>query len=157
MRSVFEMLNEMAVSSAIRESLWMVAAINATHLLFLAMFAGAVLVVDLRLVGYGFRDQPPAHVARDAQPWLISALIGLTITGSAQLVSNALRQYNSYLFWIKMTILLVALLYTFTLRRSVTLAEEAAVAPVVRKAVGLISLALWAAVIVSARLIGLFT
>jgi hypothetical protein len=121
------------------------------------MFAGAVLIVDLRLLGGGAKDQPVAHVARDAEPWLIAALIGLTITGIPQLIANALREYRSDLFWMKMAILLVAMIYTFTLRRNITLADERRVAPATRKAVGFVSLALWTAVLIHARLIGLFT
>ena len=154
---VFQAMNEMAVSVAIRESLWMIAVFNTLHLLFLVMFAGAVLIVDLRLLGRGARDQPLAHVARDAQPWLIGALIGLTMTGVPQLISNALREYRSYLFWMKMAILLVAVIYTFTVRRYVALADESRVAPATRKAVGFISLVLWTTVLIHARLIGLFT
>jgi hypothetical protein len=153
----FEAMNDLAISAAIRESLWMVAVINTLHLLFLVMFAGAVLIVDLRLLGRGAREQPLAHVARDAQPWLVAALIGLTLTGVPQFLSNALREYHSYLFWMKMAVLLVALVYTFTFRRRITLADETRVAPATRKAVGLVSIALWTAVVVQARLIGLFT
>jgi hypothetical protein len=51
----------------------------------------------------------------------------------------------------------VAVIYTFTLRRSVALADESRVAPATRKAVGFISLVLWTAVLIHARLIGLFT
>jgi hypothetical protein len=153
----FRAMNEMPVSAAIRESLWMTAVFNTLHLLFLVMFAGAVLIVDLRLLGSGAKDQPVAHVARDAEPWLIAALIGLTMTGIPQLIANALREYRSDLFWMKMAILLVAVIYTFTLRRNVTLADESRVAPATRKAVGFISLVLWTAVLIHARLIGLFT
>ena len=157
MLGMFQAMNEMAVSVAIRESLWMTAVFNTLHLLFLVMFAGAVLIVDLRLLGRGARDQPLAHIARDAQPWLIGALIGLTMTGIPQLISNALREYRSDLFWMKMAILLVAVIYTFTLRRYVALADESLVAPATRKAVGFISIVLWTAVLIHARLIGLFT
>jgi hypothetical protein len=157
MLSYFEAMNEMAISAAIRDSLWMVAVIDSLHLLFVVMFAGAVLVVDLRLLRGGAGDEPLSQVARDAQPWLIVALTGLTITGIPQILTNALREYHSYLFWTKMAILLVALIYTFTLRRRVTLADEARVPPAARKAAGLISIALWTSVIVPARLIGLFT
>jgi hypothetical protein len=153
----FEAMNDLDISAAIRESLWVIAVINTMHLLFLVMFAGAILIVDLRLLGRGTTGQPLAQVARDAQPWLIAALIGLTLTGIPQFLANALREYHSYLFWMKMAVLLVALVYTFTLRRHVTLAGETRVGPATRRAVGLISIALWTAVVIQARLIGLFT
>ena len=157
MLSYFEAMNNLAISAAIRESLWMVAVIDSLHLLFVVMFTGAVLIVDLRLLRNSAGDQPLSQVARDAQPWLIVALIGLTITGIPQILTNALREYHSYLFWMKMAVLLVALVYTFPLRRRVTLADEARVPASVRKTVGLISIALWTSVIIPARLIGLFT
>jgi putative copper export protein len=150
-------MNDLAISGAIRESLWAVAVINTLHLLFLVMFAGAILIVDLRLLGRGAREQALADVARDAQPWLIAGLVGLTLTGIPQLLSNALREYYSYLFWMKMAVLVVALIYTFTLRRRVTLSDEGRFAPTTLAAVGLVSIALWLAVVVQARLIGLFT
>ena len=153
----FEAMNAATMSVVIRDSLWMVGAINAMHLLFVVMFIGAVFMVDLRLIGADTAEPPLSEVARDAQPWLITALLGLTITGIPQLMSNAMREYNSYLFWMKMAVLLVALVYTFTLRRHVTLAGEARVGPATRRAVGLISIALWTAVVIQARLIGLFT
>lgn len=153
----FQAMNELAISYAIRDSVWMVAVIDSLHLLFVVMFAGAVLIVDLRLLRGGAGDEPLAEVARDAQRWLIVALAGLTITGIPQILTNALREYHSYLFWMKMAILLVALIYTFTLRRQVTLADEARVSPAARRAAGLVSIALWMSVIIPARLIGLFT
>src|SRR3981081_1940470 len=117
MLRVFEAMNQMAISSAIRESLWMTAVFDTMHLLFLGMFAGAVLIVDLRLRGRGARPQPLSDGARDAQPWLIAALIGLTMTGIPQLISNALREYRSDLFWMKMEIPLVALIDTVNVPR----------------------------------------
>ena len=156
MLTLFEAMNRTALSLAIRDSLWMVGVINAMHLLSVVMFVGAVLIVDLRLLGPEADDPPLSQVARDAHPWLIAGLIGLTVTGIPQMMTNALREYHSYLFWTKMAILAVALIYTFTLRRTVTQATTP-VAPSARKAVGVVSIALWVAVLIPARLIGLFT
>jgi len=99
--------------------------------------------------------QPLAQVARDAQPWLIGGFIGLLVTGIPQLLSLAMKEYYSSIFWLKMEFLLVAVIFTFTLRRKVTLADEARVGPFWAKVVGLVSIALWSAVAIQARLIGL--
>ena len=53
-----------------------VASINVTHLLCLVVFIGAVLVVDLRLLGTGMRRQPLSDVVRSAQPWLLGGFAG---------------------------------------------------------------------------------
>lgn len=153
----FEWLNNLAASRAINESLWIYPLVQAIHLLFLAMLAGAVLVVDFRLLGRGFTQQPITQVARDARPWLAWALIGLVITGVPQLMSNASREYHSEYFWMKMYFLAAALVFTFTIRRKVTQTDEARIGSAWRKLVGLTSIALWSGVAIPARLIGLFT
>jgi hypothetical protein len=150
---LFEWVSGLAVSRAIGESLWIYPLVQAIHLVFLAIFLGAVLVVDIRLLGRGFTQQPVAQVARDARPWLIGGLLGLVLTGIPQLMQNAMREYFAEFFWWKMYILLAAVIFTFTVRHRVT---QARVLPGYAKAVGLVSIALWAGVAISARLIGLF-
>jgi hypothetical protein len=53
--------------------------------------------------------------------------------------------------------LLLATIYTFTLRRRVTLAAEGRVGAAQAKLVGFVSTLLWASVAIPARLIGLFS
>jgi hypothetical protein len=152
----FEWLGALPVSKAINESLWIYAFVQAFHLLTLAVLLGAVLIVDLRLLGTGLTRQPLAQVARDARPWLIAGFLGMVVTGLPQLMSNASREYYSEFFWMKMYFLAAALIFTFTVRHRVTQADEARLGPIWGKAVGLVSIALWIGVIVPARLIGLF-
>src|SRR5262245_60467706 len=98
----FEWLAQLPASQAISASAWVYALVQAGHLMSLALFTGALLVVDLRLLGKGFRDQPIAQVAKGAQPWLVGSLVALVATGVPQLMSNAMREYGSEYFWIKM-------------------------------------------------------
>jgi hypothetical protein len=79
------------------------------------------------------------------------------LTGVPQLISNALREYYSPFFWTKMSMLALALIFTFTIRRRVVLSPEGAVSTGVRKLVGAASIVLWSGVAIPARLIGLFT
>jgi putative copper export protein len=152
----FEWLNNLPVSVAINESGWIAAVIQAFHLLALVLFTGGVLVVDLRLLGSGLTQEPVSRVARDSRPWLMWGLIGLTVTGIPQLMSLAQKEYDSEFFWVKMYFLVAALVFTFTVRRRVTQAEEARVGRFWSAVVGLVSIALWTGVVVPARLIGLF-
>jgi hypothetical protein len=131
--------------------------INVMHILALVVLFGSLLIVDLRLLGGGMTQQPVASVARAARPWLIGALICMLITGFPQILSLPIRQYYSPFFWLKMRLLLVALIFTFTLRHKVTVADPARVGPVWGKVVGLTSIALWTLVAVEGRLIGLFS
>ena len=153
----FTWMADAAPSVMIRNSVWFFALDQAVHLVALAVFMGAVLIVDLRLLGRGLTDRPIAQVARDAQPWLVWALVGLLVTGIPQLMSNAIKEYYSSYFWVKMGALLVAFIFTFTVRSKVAFADESRVRPFQAKLVGIVSIALWATVVITARLIGLLS
>jgi hypothetical protein len=132
----FQWMNDLAVSKAIGESIWIYPLVQAIHLLFLALFAGSLLIVDLRLMGWGTREQPVAKIASDARPWMVLGLLGLVVTGIPQLMQNAMREYFSDFFWIKMYVLPVALIYTFTIRQRVAMADESRVAPAMTNSPG---------------------
>ena len=154
----FQAMNDSNVAKYISESLWIYPLDQAIHLLFLALFAGSILILDIRLLGFGMREPPVANVARDSTPWVIVGFLGLVATGIPQLIQNAMREYYSDFFWIKMYVLPVALIYTFTVRRMVAQADEGRVSPGLQKVVGLVSILLWfGGVTVPSRLIGLFT
>ena len=155
LRLFFDWFQTLAFSHVFRESVWMFAVIEAVHMLAVAVFVGAVLIVDLRLVGLGLKERPLAQVARDAQPWLIGSLFALLVTGLPMIMGNGEKYYYSDMFWEKMGVAVVAAIFTFTLRRMVTLADQARVWPFWAKAVGLVSIALWGFVAVGGRLIGL--
>jgi hypothetical protein len=89
---------------------------------------------------------------------MIVGFLGLVVTGIPQLMQNAVREYFSEFFWIKMYVLPIALIYTFTIRQRVAMADESRVAPAMSKLTGLASILLWiGGVAVPSRLIGLFT
>jgi hypothetical protein len=140
----------------IRDSLWLFAAIESVHLLALAAMGGAVLVVDLRLAGFFLKSQPVSGVARDAQPWLIGALIVILTSGFLLLIDEPLRCYYSDAFWVKMTFLGLAIVFTFTVRLWVTRSGERRLAPVWLKLVGIVSILLWSGVGMGGRAIAFF-
>ena len=150
----FEWVSKTAVSQAISQSSWAFAVIESVHLLGLAAIGGAVLVVDLRLLGLGLRDQPIERVARDAHPWLVGSLIVMLVTGGLLFSSEPVKCYNSTPFWVKMWSLLLAMIFAFTVRRRVALAGEGNVTPAWLKVVGIVSLALWFGVGAGGRWIG---
>jgi hypothetical protein len=142
------------LGSAIRTSTWAFAVIESVHLLALAAIGGAVLVVDLRLLGFGLRDQRVRDLAHDAFPWLVGSLMVMLVTGFGLFLSEATKCYYSTPFWVKMSSLFLAIVFTFTIRRAVTRAEEGRINPIVYKLVALVSLTLWFGVGAGGRWIG---
>jgi len=152
----FEWCEATAIGQAIRESLWLFPVIESIHLLGLAMIGGALLVVDLRLLGFGLRHQPVAQLARSVHPWLVASLAVMLTTGISLFLSESIRCYYSPPFWTKMELLLIAILFTFTVRRKVTLADEKRVGPIWGRVVAFVSLALWFGVGFSGRWIAFY-
>jgi hypothetical protein len=142
------------VGSAIRTSPWAFAVIESVHLLGLAVIGGAVLIVDMRLLGLGLRDQTVKEVARAAQPWLVGSLIVMLLSGGALFSSESIKCYYSTPFWVKMISLFLAMIFTFTIRQRVIFADGTTMRPVLYKLVALISLGLWFGVGAGGRWIG---
>ena len=113
----------------------------------------SVLSWAAEAVGSGARVVAVKGLRDDSRPWLIIGLVGMILTGIPQLMQNAMREYFAQFFWWKMYFLAAALLFTATIRRRAT---RGSTAPGYGKIVGLVSIGLWAAVAISARLIGLF-
>jgi hypothetical protein len=139
---------------AMRSSPWLFPIIATIHLMGLAMIGGAVLVVDLRLLGLGLRRQPVAEIARDAERWLLRSLLISLPTGVLLFMCFATKYYYLTFFWVKMASLLAVLVFTFSVRRRVTMADETRVSPAWSKLVALVSLSLWTTVAIGGRWIG---
>ena len=150
----FQWCEQSGIGEAIRKSAWLFPLIEAIHLLGLGLIGGAVLVVDLRLLGLGLRRQSVAQLTRDAQPWLVGSLVLMIITGGLLFLSEAIKCYYHGAFWFKMTSLFLAIIFTFTVQRKVTMAEETRVSPLWSKVVALVSVALWSGVGIGGRWIG---
>jgi uncharacterized membrane protein SirB2 len=152
--SFFTWCENSSLGEAIRASRWLFPAIESFHLLALAVIGGAVLVVNLRLLGFGMERQPVAQLWRDTRPWLLGSLTIMVVSGLLLFTSEAVKLYYHEAFWVKMTSLLLSVLFTFTVVRKVALAQPGRVRPWWRRVVALISVVLWSGVGVGGRWIG---
>ena len=151
---LFQALEDSAIGEAIRNSYWLFPTVEAFHLVGLAVIGGAILVVDLRLLGLGLRSQPVSVLARGVQPWVIGSLAVMILSGVPLFLSGAIKCYYSLAFWTKMTALLLAVIFTFTVRRWVAFAPEGRFSPLLNRAVAVTSVALWSMVGWGGRWIG---
>ena len=150
-----EWMGDSRLSQLFGSAVWYRPHIQVAHLVAVAVFSGALLVVDLRLLGTGLTQTPVKTVAEDAQPWLMGGLIALTVTGLPSLFQLAIKQYYSPFWWWKMEMLALGLIFIFTVRRKVLQTDEADLGSFWPKIVGLVSMALFLGVTIGARLIGL--
>jgi uncharacterized protein DUF6644 len=149
----FQWCDGLAMSQAYRDSTYLFPLTQALHVLAITVFVGAIVIVDLRLLGWGPVGQSRASIARSAQRILLWAGLAVLVTGIPQFTTNALTYQRSWLFVFKMYLLASAILFTVTVRQRVAVADEGRLPPWVPRVVGAVSLALWMGVTISGRLI----
>jgi hypothetical protein len=153
--AVFQWLERTGLSVAINESLWAFAVVEAVHLLALAVIGGAVLAVDLRLLGLAFQKQKVADLAKVMQPWLIWSLVGMLVTGFVLFISLAASKYYVHdYFWVKMYFLAGAMVFSFTIRHWVVMGDDVRANSGFAKLVAIVSLFLWSGVGLAGKAIG---
>lgn len=143
-----------ALLIALRGVWWFFPVLATIHLLGLAVLGGAVLLVDLRLLGFGVRSQPAAHLARYAEPWLVGSLVVMVASGALLWMCFATKYYYLAFFWVKVAALLLVIPFTFFVRRRVAMADDTSVNPLVSRLVALVSLSLWTTIALGGRWIG---
>jgi hypothetical protein len=153
----FIRMEQWPISKAIGESLWIYPLDQALHLVGMAFLLGAVMMINLRLLGLGITHTSLRQVARGARPWLIGGMLFMVATGLPQLMQNASREYYSEYFWRKMYFLAASLIATALAMRYMSKQPDTTGATMGTKLAGFGSLVLWVNVIIPARLIGLFT
>src|SRR5258707_1374444 len=131
------------IGEGIRNSTWLFPVIEAFHLLGLGLTAGAVLVVDFRLLGVGLRKQSAAQLWANTQPWLLGSVTLMFASGIPLFLSESIKCLYSFAFWGKMTSLFRVLLFTFTVRRRVTQMDGTSDRPLKGRVTALVSLVLW--------------
>jgi hypothetical protein len=153
---LFQWFEATFIGTKVRESLWMFPVIECVHLLALGLMGGAVLALDFRVLGLGLRERTPAELGEKLHRWAAWSLAMMILTGIPMFLSEAIKCYYSPPFWYKIGLLVVATIFTFTVRRRVV-ADQVEITPTGRaKLVALLSLALWFGVAFSGRWIAFY-
>jgi putative copper export protein len=155
--TVFHWLAHTHVGIAMRDSTWAFAIVEIIHLLALAVFGGAILLLDLRLLGIGFTSQSAPEVSREFLPTTVIGVIVMTITGALLLSSGPMRYYYNTPFRIKMELFFIAVFVHFILQFKVARCDpEQDRSTLARKTASIVSMLLWASIGIAGRAIGYF-
>ena len=152
--SVFEWLGHTAVGRAMQHATYGVAIVEMVHLLALAIFGGTILLVDLRLFGIGVKRQSASGLYRELSPLFWGSFGVIVLSGIVILSAESMKCYYNTAFRAKMAILLVALLFHFTLHHNAVVSARGTVSSVWAKSAAALSLVLWLAVGFAGRAIG---
>lgn len=135
-------------------NLW--ALTEGTHVLSLMLFAGTILMVDLRMLGIAFRTVPYSTLNNKILPLTIGGFVLVTLTGLVLFFSNPVHYYHSVWFRAKIIFLLLAAAnifwFHFRVHKSVAEWDTQPSPPVAVKLAAGLSLASWIFVILFGRL-----
>jgi len=110
------------------------------HITSFALSIGTIALVDLKLLGWAFKRQTAGQLVRDTGLWTLAGLIIVIFSGLLIFSSDPIRYIYNFGFQWKITVLVLAIIYNYTIHRKVALSSSS---PGVEKAVGALSLILW--------------
>jgi hypothetical protein len=152
--SICQALEATWIGTMVRETYWGYATPQLAHLLGTALFGGAVVVDDMRLLG---RLRRPAfsELSKQLMPLKCLGFIVVVGSGLALFMSDATRLYRNWAFLVKAAVLLLIALNAWVFRARVYPdAAKSVEMPAAAKLSASLSLLLWFAIIVTSRLIG---
>jgi len=144
-------------SIALHESLYAYPLVESVHVLTLCMFVGLAAILDLRLLGLTLRRVAVSEVATRLLPWMVVGFLVMMTTGALLFYAIPVRSFHNVFFRLKMIMLLAAGVnaWVFHARvyRRVFEWDRDPIAPKAARVGGVLSLILWAVIIVSGRMI----
>src|SRR5258705_8252959 len=104
----FAWLEGLAWTTALRESPFGYPLIETSHVASIVIFAGLVIMMDLRLVGLAFTQAPLAQIQRRPFPWQMGSFVPSMATRVLLFCVDPLRYYRNVLFLAKLLFLVLA-------------------------------------------------
>ena len=131
--------------------------LEGTHLLSLMLFAGTIMVVDLRLLGVVFKKTPVSTIDRRVLPLTIWGFVIMLITGLALFYAKPLAYYHNIFFRLKVLLIIAAFIniavFHFRVQKNLGVWDGSPKPPLGARISAAISLTAWIAVIVMGRFI----
>ena len=112
-------ISETSLSLWIASHFWAIPIIQVFHILALAAGFGAVLMVALRIFGFAGTDRTMAETERRYIGWIWGALLVLLLSGLGLIIGEPVRELINPIFWIKMGLVIVAILASLWFHRKV--------------------------------------
>ena len=149
MDAVVEALGGSALAQWLRFSRWGYAAVNTTHVLGIALLVGAILPLDLRLIGV-WRSVPLEPLARVLVPVAATGLVLAMSTGALLFITRATEYAALNLFFVKLALIATGAIHALSLHRGPGLLNAS---PTRLRITGATSLSLWLSALVCGRLL----
>lgn len=149
----FEWCGRTWLGTSVRDNVLAFPIIETFHLLALAILLGTVLIVNLRAFGLGAQRSSYSQLAGELEPWMLTSLAVLILSGIPMAMSEPMKCYESVSFPIKMILLVLAILWHFTIQRRWTTPEAIRLTPTKGKLAACLSILLWAGIGIAGKAI----
>jgi hypothetical protein len=159
--SLLKWIEASVLAARIRGSFFLFPLLESAHVLGLALVFGTITIIDLRLLGIASRERSFQRMASDILKWTWAAFALTALTGALMFTTNAQVYYHNFFFRTKMALLLLAginmAVFELTAGRTIHRWDKSPSAPATGKAVAVLSIVMWIAIIFMGRIIGFTT
>jgi hypothetical protein len=143
------------IAHAMAASVWVYPVVETLHMVSIAILVGTAAMFDFRLLGWRLTSMPVAELASQLTPWIRVGIFGIAMTGPLLFASDPDRYLDNFYFRLKMTFLLLTILFDLLVVRRLRSPDSTA-GNTARRFAGGFSLLLWAGIVAGGRGIGVF-
>lgn len=148
---IFQWAEGSAIGAYIRDRTWPFPLIETVHIMALAVFMGALFLIDLRLMGVKMGGIAASRMTRELHRYIDWGIVLILVTGIMLFASEGNKLYVNAAFAPKMILLAAALVFHYTAHRRAVANENP---PAWAAAAGVVSQLLWIGVGAAGRAIG---
>ena len=145
----------MGWAKAIRDSGFLFPIIETAHIFGIISLVGSTSILDLRLMGLTFRDEPFSKLNKRFLPWAVFGFLTQVATGILMWSSEAIKMNQNWAFQLKMVLIVVAginvLVFHLLAYQSLDTWDDEPLAPVSARIAGTLSILLWFGIVALGR------
>ena len=158
--AALQALQDAALPTALRQSNLVYPFVNGTHITGLALLFGAIVPLDLRLMGF-WRSVSLSALSRVLVPVAIFGLVTALLTGAFMFSSQAVKYSGMGIFQIKLGLIAAATMNALFLHRTATWGTALTAEPTERiyprlAVSGALSIVLWLSALLCGRFIAYY-
>jgi uncharacterized membrane protein len=142
-------LQDNAFIAAINGTAWTAAGLEIVHYFSMFILVGAMLIVDLRVLGLVGRRQDATQLAGLLFPWVWISLAFNFVSGFLMFAGSAVSYYRNDVFYDKVGIILLAIAANIVVHQKMRKWGQLPAMPASAKLAAFISIGLWIGAIIA--------
>jgi hypothetical protein len=142
-------------NQVIQTVFWIIPVVQTIHILSVSIVMASMAMLDLRLIGFGLGRHSVATLTDRFMPWVWGALLVLLLSGTVLIIGEPGRSLGNWVFQLKMTLLLLAVIASLVLTRGLRedrgFWERSPNLRMASRVLGMLLLMLWVGIVICGR------